>query len=62
MIECFNSNWVILLSILIFFIIIKKIYNLLSYNTNSNKYYMNPKYEINEKMLPTLTAYYVGLS
>jgi hypothetical protein len=60
MIECFNSNWVILLSLLISFIIIKKIYNLLFGETNRN--YINPKYDINEKMLPTITAYYVGLN
>jgi hypothetical protein len=60
MIECFNSNWVILLSLLISFIIIKKIYNLLFGEHNRN--YINPKYDINEKMLPTITAYYVGLN
>jgi hypothetical protein len=60
MIECFNSNWVMLLSLLISFIIIKKIYNLLFGESNRN--YIKSKYEINEKMLPTITAYYVGLN
>ena len=60
MIECFNSNWILLLSLLISFIIIKKIYNLLF--GKSNKKYINAKYDINEQMLPTITAYYVGLN
>ena len=60
MIECFNNNWIMLLSLLISFIIIKKIYNLLF--GKSNKKYINAKYDINEKMLQTITAYYVGLN
>jgi hypothetical protein len=49
-----------LLSLLISLIIIKKIYNLLF--GKSNKKYINAKYDINEQMLPTITAYYVGLN
>jgi hypothetical protein len=61
MIECFNSNWIILLSILISFIIIKKIYNLI-FNDNDDINYINEKYKITEKMLPTVAAYYIGLN
>jgi hypothetical protein len=61
MIECFNSNWIILLSILISFIIIKKINNLI-FNDNDDKNYINEKYKITEKMLPTITNYYIGLN
>jgi hypothetical protein len=61
MIECFNSNWIILLSILISFIIIKKI-NHLIFNDNDDKNYINEKYKITEKMLPTITTYYIGLN
>ena len=61
MIECFNSNWIILLSILISFSIIKKINNLI-FNDNDDKNYINEKYKITEKMLPTITNYYIGLN
>jgi hypothetical protein len=63
MIQCFNSNWIIILSILISFIIIKKIYNLLFKKHHvHNRKYIQSKYEVNEKMLPTIAAYYVGLN
>ena len=64
MIECFNSIWIILISILLFFIIINKIYNLFVNNTENKKFkkHKNNKYNMTPKILPKLTSYWLGLA
>jgi hypothetical protein len=61
MIECFNNIWIILISVIILFIIMKKIYKLLfSYeNKNNNK---KKSFDLLPDILPTLTSYYVGIN
>jgi len=61
MIECFNNIWIILISVIILFIIMKKIYKLLfSYeNKNNNK---KKSFDLLPDILPTLTSYYIGIN
>ena len=61
MIECFNNIWIILISVIILFIIMKKIYKLLfNYeNKNNNK---KKSFDLLPDILPTLTSYYIGIN
>jgi len=61
MIKIFNNPWIILLSIIIFFIIIKKIYKLLFGQDEEDKTQYN-KFQVTPTILPKLASYYIGLN
>ncbi len=70
MLEKFNNIWVILLSILLLYIIVKKIINLnkpfderkfIEQYNNQLKLKKQLNIDIIQKNIPKLTSYYVGL-
>jgi hypothetical protein len=70
MLQKFNNIWVILISILLLYIIVRKIINLnkpfderrfIEQYTNQLKLRKQLNIEIIQKNIPKLTSYYVGL-
>jgi hypothetical protein len=71
MLECFNNIYIIIISILLLYAIIKKIINLnkpfnevdfLTKYNNQQKLKENLSLDNLKKQIPTLTSYYIGLN